>query len=116
MLDGVAEVNDLAGFDLAFTLPDNVNLGYTYLQLIAQGLPDVWGGQSGIGPARYPTLTTGWQYEHSFQVQEFRRPEFEVSAATSPRAPTSWAMRPRCRSTATYYAGGPLPNAETSGR
>ena len=49
VLDGMAEVNELAGFDMAFSLPDNMNLGYAYLELIAQGLPDVWGGPSGVG-------------------------------------------------------------------
>ena len=116
VLDGVAEVNDLAGFDMAFTLPDNMNLGYTYLQLIAQGLPDVWGGQSGLGgQPRYPNPEDNWnvQYQHSFQVEEFRRPEFEVSVGNESEGPFFLGDEATVSATAAYFAGGPLPNAET---
>ena len=116
VLDGVAEVNDLAGFDMAFTLPDNMNLGYTYLQLIAQGLPDVWGGPSGVGgQPRYPNPEDNWnvQYQHSFQVEEFRRPEFEVTVGNESEGPFFLGEEATVSASAAYFAGGPLPNAET---
>ena len=119
VLDGVAEVNDLAGFDMAFTLPDNMNLGYTYLQLIAQGLPDVWGGPSGVGgQPRYPNPEDNWnvQYQHSFQIQEFRRPEFEVSVGNERGARSSWATRRRCRQSRPTSPAGRSPMPRPTGR
>ena len=58
---GTTKVSTLGGFDLAFTLPKTPNLGYASIQLEAKGR------LSGTG-------------YHTFQIQEFRRPEYEVSA------------------------------------
>ncbi len=106
MLTDVAEVNDLAGFDMAFTLPGNMNLGQTYLRLTAQGLPDL--------DARHRMNDT-WQkqYDHTFQVQEFRRPEFEVSVGNESEGPYFLGDEATVSASAAYFAGGPLPNAET---
>ena len=62
---GIVELTGLGGFDLAFTLAENMNLGTAYLELNATG------GSGGVD-------NTG--YGHPIQVQEFRRPEFEVKA------------------------------------
>ncbi|MCA9991223.1 MAG: hypothetical protein KDE29_09485, partial [Anaerolineales bacterium] len=67
---GQAQVSALSGFDLAFTLPDNANLGYANIELTAASAD--LGRQS---------------YYHGFQIQEFRRPEFEVSATTDSAGP-----------------------------
>ena len=63
--NGRAEVNALGGFDFAFTLPESTNLGTAQVSLTAEG---DFGALDGM------------QYTHPFQVQEFRRPEFEVTA------------------------------------
>ena len=116
VLTDVAEVNDLAGFDMAFTLPENMNLGQTYLRLTAQGLPEL-GGETpavGIEPRRSaPDESWQKQYDHTFQVQEFRRPEFEVSVGNESEGPYFLGEEATVSALAAYFAGGPLPNAET---
>ena len=100
MATGQAEANALGGFDLAFTLPDNANLGETMIQLTAHGsLGDV---------------TEGRERWHSFQVQEFRRPEFEVTARNETTGPYFAGGSATVAVEAAYYAGGPLPSAEVT--
>jgi len=95
---GEAAVSALGGFDLTFTLPENANLGYASVQLYAED--DIPG--------------YGREYAHQFQIQEFRRPEFEVGAfqeTTGPYVAGEFAV---VGVEATYYAGGPLPNADVT--
>jgi hypothetical protein len=69
LAQGSAPMTDLGGFDLAFTIPQNSNLGYASVQLSTRNTP-VFGS-----------------YYHSFQIQEFRRPEFEVTARNESTGP-----------------------------
>ncbi|MCW5803695.1 MAG: Ig-like domain-containing protein, partial [Deltaproteobacteria bacterium] len=99
---GTAKVSTVGGFDLGFALPKTPNLGTATIQLIADG----------DAPSRAHT--------HAFQIEEFRRPEFEVSAQAS-QGP--FLVRPASPGkddkdgagdvtvTAKYYTGGPLPSA-----
>ncbi len=96
---GRVEVNALGGFDFTFTLPENVNLGYAQLQLDAEG-------DLGVLDSR--------QYYHSFQIQEFRRPEFEVTARNETQGPYFVREHAIVAVEAKYFAGGPLPNAEVT--
>jgi len=96
---GTAEVNSLGGFDFAFTLPEATNLGYAQLNLTAVG------NLSGVD---------NQQYYHSFQIQEFRRPEFEVTARNETTGPYFAGGEAIVAVEAAYYAGGPLPNAEVN--
>jgi alpha-2-macroglobulin len=98
---GTANVSPLGGFDLAFTLPDNMNLGYATVELRAQGA---------AGSVNNNT------YQHNFQAQEFRRPEFEVSARNESTGPYFVGGQATLAVAANYFAGGPLPNAETTWR
>jgi uncharacterized protein YfaS (alpha-2-macroglobulin family) len=95
---GSASVGALGGFDLAFKLGPTVSLGTASLAL--EALPP----QGSAGPESR-------SYEHPFEVQEFRRPEFEVTADASggPHLVGGFAT---VTSTASYYAGGPLPGAD----
>ncbi len=54
------------------------------------------------------------QFGHSFQVQEFRRPEFEVTARNETPGPYFAGGSATVAVEAAYYAGGPLPNAEVT--
>ncbi|RLD02383.1 MAG: hypothetical protein DRI46_00070 [Chloroflexi bacterium] len=99
LASGQVDVNALGGFDFHFTLPENANLGYT--QIIFSPI----GTLSGIDHNNY---------YHSIQVQEFRRPEFEVSARNETTGPYFVGGHAVLAVEAKYYAGGPLPNAETS--
>ena len=64
---GTANLNVFGAFDFKFKLPDNANLGYGRVQLSTN---------SKLG---------GSSMNHSFQIQEFRRPEFEVSSRSKPK-------------------------------
>ncbi len=97
--EGQTDVNALGGFDFAFNLPENANLGYAQIQLYAMG--DLTGL---VGSSQY----------HSFQIQEFRRPEFEVKARNETTGPYFVGDYAMVAVEATYFAGGPLPNAEVN--
>ncbi len=93
---GSAKINPLGGFHFQFDLPDNVNLGYAWIEM-----------QSDLDED-YES-----RYEHVFQIQEFRRPEYEVSATVS-EGPHIAGGHALATVSATYFAGGPLPSAELS--
>ncbi len=97
--DGQAEVNALGGFDFAFTLPETTNLGNAQITLNAIG--DLGGLE-------------GTDYYHPFQIQEFRRPEFEVDARNETTAPYFVDDQATLAVEAKYYAGGGLPNADVT--
>ncbi|MCP4140610.1 MAG: hypothetical protein GY755_10035 [Chloroflexi bacterium] len=99
LLTGRADVSLLGGFDFVLELPESVNLGHTQLTLYAEG---------SFGNVRDNS------YYHSFQIQEFRRPEFEVSARNETAAPYFVGEHAMLAVEAKYYAGGALPNAETN--
>ncbi len=92
------DLNALGGFDLRFTLPSNVNLGYVNLYFTANGL-------GGVASS---------DYYYSVQVQEFRRPEYAVTAQPEGEGP--WVMGDTAQLSveAAYYAGGALPGAPTN--
>jgi uncharacterized protein YfaS (alpha-2-macroglobulin family) len=90
--NGSAQVNAWGGFDFAFTLPEVVNLGPVYINF----------------------ETSGGSYGHSFQVQEFRRPEFEVTAKNETGGPYFVDGHAVVSVEAKYYAGGGLSNADVT--
>ncbi|NJN84708.1 MAG: hypothetical protein HC802_22075, partial [Caldilineaceae bacterium] len=98
LVDGVAEMSDLGGFDFVFSLPENANLGYAQIYLTAQGVGGI-------------ENTNAY---HPFQIQEFRRPEFEVQARNDEEGPFFVGDETTVSVEAKYFAGGPLPNAETN--
>ncbi|GAB4479371.1 MAG: MG2 domain-containing protein [Anaerolineales bacterium] len=93
---GVASINAWGGFDFAFTIPQQVNLGSAQLTLTAQ---------SGLA---------GDTHIHAFQIQEFRRPEFEVIARTESQPPFFFKGQATVSVEAKYYAGGGLANADVT--
>lgn len=88
---GTAKLNALAGFNLKLQLPATINLGGANLELKVE---DDGGG-----------------HIHQFQVQEFRRPEFEITAQAS-EAPHFVGSFATATMTAAYYAGGGLAETE----
>ncbi|HTL34763.1 MAG TPA: DUF6049 family protein, partial [Kofleriaceae bacterium] len=88
---GDAQVNGVGGFSTTFKLPKTPNLGYAYIYFETQG-------------PRHES------YSHNFQIEEFRRPEFEVSTAAS-QGPFLVGQNGDVTVNAKYYAGGPLPGA-----
>ncbi|HVF48452.1 MAG TPA: alpha-2-macroglobulin family protein [Pyrinomonadaceae bacterium] len=98
ILKNSVRLNALGGFDTSFKLPPTVNLGHARLDLSAQG-----GSAAGEGR----------QHTHLIQVQEFRRPEFEVTAQAS-EGPHVVGEHADASVSAFYYAGGGLANAEVN--
>ncbi|MDQ1300812.1 MAG: alpha-2-macroglobulin, partial [Chloroflexota bacterium] len=96
---GTAAVNVLGGFTMAFTLAETMNLGNATVALSLNGGPSA----------------DGAQHSHVFQVQEFRRPEFEVKASAS-EGPHFVGGNATASVAATYYAGGGLPDAAVTWR
>lgn len=91
---GQAPLSALGGFDLAIDLPATPNLGAAALSLVVAGEPDVSMGR----------------HQHHFQIQEFRRPEYEVSASVDP-GPHLIGGRAVFDVSAAYYTGGGLSAA-----
>ncbi|HSK28946.1 MAG TPA: MG2 domain-containing protein, partial [Candidatus Limnocylindria bacterium] len=58
---GTGNLNAFGAFDFKFKLPDNANLGYARIDLSTN------------------SPISGSSHSHQFQIQEFRRPEFEVT-------------------------------------
>jgi uncharacterized protein YfaS (alpha-2-macroglobulin family) len=100
IMKGTLQLNALGGFDTTLKLPATMNLGYASLNFEAEG------GNSAVA---------GRTFSHSFQVQEFRRPEFEVSTKAS-EGPLFVGDHATTTVTASYYAGGGLANAEVNWR
>ena len=96
---GRVDVNNLGGFDFVFSVPPATNLGFAQLYLNAEG--DL-GGLSGN------------RFYHEFQIQEFRRPEFEVTARNETTGPYFAGDHAALAVEAKYYAGGGLPAADVT--
>ena len=77
-------------------MPEGANLGWSSIVFER-------GGSSG----------GGW-HQHWFQVQEFRRPEFEVEARLESAGPHLVDEPAVAAVDATYFSGGPLPDAEVT--
>ncbi len=95
---GDTQLNDLGGFDFSMKLPDTMNLGQAYLKLTSNSFME------------------GRETYHYLEVQEFRRPEFEVKVtANDGQTPPGDKFFINTSATfvanAQYYTGGGLPNA-----
>ncbi len=86
---GTAELNPLSGFDLTFDVPAGANEGFAWVELTYEGSV----------------------MQHNYQVLSFRRPEFEVTARNESPGPYLSREPATVAVEASYYAGGPLPNA-----
>ncbi|REJ78056.1 MAG: hypothetical protein DWQ47_17060 [Acidobacteria bacterium] len=93
---GAAELNAFGAFDFKFKLPDNANLGYARVDLSTR------------------TNLGGGNFNHQFQIQEFRRPEFEVSSKVVTEAPHFVGSHANVEVEAKYYAGGGLAQADVN--
>ena len=93
---GEAKVNAAGGFHLELELPATPNLGRAHISLTA------------VGASAANAKTT-----HTFDIQEFRRPEFEAKASAS-EGPHFVGGSAAASVEASYYAGGPLPGADVN--
>ena len=91
--DGEVELTDFDTFAIDLDLPGDVALGY--LQ---------------INGSVADTMMRGSTFTHSVRIEEYRAPEFEVSAALSPEGLTLGETL-RARITASYLFGAPMRDA-----
>lgn len=94
--EGQADVSGHGSFDLEFALPDDVNLGLAHIELRPKGALD--------------RIQAG-HHVHTFQIEEFRRPEFEVETNASD-GPHFIGEQLTASVTARYFAGGFLAGAD----
>jgi len=92
---GKTPVSVLGTFDMQLKLPKTPNLGGANIRF-----------STGLTMA-------GYEHYHYFEIQEFRRPEFEVGSTVS-EGPHIVGGSATVEVTASYFAGGPLPNTEVN--
>jgi alpha-2-macroglobulin len=95
---GEAAMNALGGFTFALAIPENASLGPATIGLRAKDAPK-------------ETVQSGTS--HTFEIEEFRRPEFEVSASAR-EGPHIVGRSASASVHAAYYAGGGLAAAAVS--
>ena len=88
---GTAQLTELGGFDASFVVPQGANLGHASIQ---------------VSMADAPSDSHGF----SFLMQEFRRPEYEVSV-TADEGPHFVGGGTEVVARASYFSGGGLPGA-----
>ena len=91
---GETRFNGFGAFDLKVTLPQNINLGSSLIYL-------------GREPGKD-------EHVLSFQVEEFRRPEFEVETKVISEGPNVVGGNARVMASAKYFAGGGLADSTVS--
>ena len=92
---GQLDLNALGGFDFEVDIPDGANLGEAWISFTLNGV---------VGLENNHT--------HGFQIQEFRRPEFEVTTRTESEGPYIVGKPATVAVDAAYFSGGPLPAAD----
>ena len=89
-------------FDLKWSLPEDAKLGRYQLQVIAKNMVD---------PATGKTRKTYYLGSLDFQVEEYKKPEYEV-AVDAPTEPVTLGDRIEATIKAKYYFGAPVTNAK----
>ncbi len=97
VLKGVLTPNVFGGFDTKFKLPANMNLGNATVKFATSSTQKAFDDSD---------------FSHYFQVQEFRRPEFEVIAKNETEGPLFVGDHADVSVMAKYFAGGGLTNTE----
>lgn len=97
---GAAPVSRAGTFHLVAALPPDMRSGFATLQLVAMA-----GGDS----------VPGWTSRTPFQVEEFRRPAYEVTGEMDPGPRVAGDVL-EARATARYYDGAPLPGSPADWR
>jgi alpha-2-macroglobulin len=96
ILKGETNLNAFGAFDFKIKLTDTMNLGNVSLDMDRDA------------DLSYP------DYTHNFRVEEFRRPEFEVTTKVNSEAPHFVGGQAELSVEAKYYSGGGLANAEAN--
>lgn len=86
---GEVRLDAFGGFEFEFSIPEGANLGQGYINF---------------------SLSSGGSAVHSFQIQEFRRPEYEVTLEAKTSTHIA-GQESYLEAQASYYAGGGLVGA-----
>lgn len=100
LMETAKPIDKLGGFDFEASIPKNANLGNARMEFTL--LTD-----KGEAPRGYENPS----YSAEFKVQEFRRPEFELSVEEDQTAPYFDGDQFSFTAEAKYFAGGPLAGA-----
>lgn len=95
---GALRLNVFGGFNGSISIPTNADLGEASIHFTLRGTITAKLGS--------PT------YRHPFDIQQFRRPEYELNVTTS-NGPHVIGTSALATVFAGYFAGGPLKKAET---
>ena len=95
LASGDAQIGALGGFDMEVAIPATADVGQTGLQLQLNGEPAV-------------SSASTWE---PIQIEQYRRPEFEVTTTPETQPPFVAARPVTVRASGAYYAGGALPAA-----
>jgi uncharacterized protein YfaS (alpha-2-macroglobulin family) len=93
VLTGSTPLAGLGGFDLDLDVPAAAALGSAWISFELEG------------------ASMQSSYSHQFQIQEFRRPEFEVTTRAESTLPFISTKTQTIAATGAYYAGGALSDA-----
>ena len=93
---GTAKLSALGGFDFEVPIPAGANLGAGWVELQIPGVPGVDSND----------------FTHPFQIADFRTPDFQVDSHASSSGPYVVGNPLTVATDATYYAGGPLADAQ----
>lgn len=91
--EGTAKLDAYSGIEINLEFPPDTNLGSHSLTINGNGLTNAY---------------------HALNVQEFRRPEFEVTAKVVSDQPHLLLGSATIEAGAAYFAGGPLPNSDVN--
>ena len=106
MGEGTVDLDDHGAFSLAFAVPEDANAG--------RGRIDFYlgtGGNTGFRGRTPYNRAEPIVHSTRFQIQEFRRPEFEVLVTGKP-GPLFQGRQFGVDAKAQYYGGGPVSGAE----
>ncbi|MEM7096345.1 MAG: alpha-2-macroglobulin family protein [Actinomycetota bacterium] len=95
---GEVDLSAAGGFDLTVDIPTDVTLGYASISFSTSAF----------------TNAQGSEWWHELQIQEFRRPDFEVSTEIVDAEPHFLGDELTIETTAEYFAGGPLGGSEVN--
>lgn len=96
---GTVKPDELGGFNFSFDIPKNANLGDAIVNLQARRAGKPLSEEYGA-----------WS-QCNFKIEEFRRPEFELTLKSSAGNSLQLGEATNITASANYFAGGPLAEA-----
>lgn len=109
LCQGEAEVDQSGGFSIIMKIPNKVNLGTAYLSIWEGPAPREIAHSSALVKDLERRYRTSSSVE--INIQEFRRPEFELSVASTEGNTMLVGQATTIKAAAKYFTGSGLPGA-----